>query len=141
VHAILFPALLLQRLSSHLSGLPFGSTFLLGDCNRYYSNRNPCRYTVAVKTVIADAHTGTASAEATSDLLDEAIVMSRVGRHPHVCMLVGVVTSGLPLLLVCSCVPFYFVNSSQFYLTCGGRCFICGNTPFVCWRLLLLAWN
>ena len=60
------------------------------------------RYTVAVKTVVANEATGTASADATSDLLDEAIVMSRVGRHNNVCMLIGVVTSGMPWMLVCS---------------------------------------
>jgi hypothetical protein len=60
------------------------------------------RYTVAVKTVVANQATGIAVADATSDLLDEAIVMSRVGRHNNVCMLIGVVTSGMPWMLVCS---------------------------------------
>jgi serine/threonine protein kinase len=53
-------------------------------------------YMVAIKT------THTADGEAAEELQREAIVMAVVGRHPNLVSLVGVVTTGPPLLLVIS---------------------------------------
>jgi hypothetical protein len=53
-------------------------------------------YTVACKSVTDP------SGDGAKDLLQEAAVMAQVGYHPHLVSLVGVVTSGVPLLLVIS---------------------------------------
>jgi serine/threonine protein kinase len=53
-------------------------------------------YTIACKSVTDP------SGEGAKDLLQEAAVMAQVGYHPHLVSLVGVVTSGTPLVLVMS---------------------------------------
>jgi hypothetical protein len=53
-------------------------------------------YLVACKSVVDG------SGEGANDLLQEALVMAQVGSHPNLVSLIGVVTSGLPLLLVVS---------------------------------------
>lgn len=53
-------------------------------------------YLVACKSVL-DAH-----GEGADDLIQEALMMSLVGKHPNLVSLVGVVTSGTPLLLLVS---------------------------------------
>lgn len=52
-------------------------------------------YTVAAKTVIDDE-----SDDAMQELLSEAVVMAQVGSHTHLVSIIGVITSGLPLVLV-----------------------------------------
>ena len=51
---------------------------------------------VAVKTVL-DSSEGSEGAQ---DLLQEAVVMAQVGVHPNVVQMIGVVTSGEPMMLV-----------------------------------------
>lgn len=55
-------------------------------------------YTVAAKTVIDNE----ASQAATDELLAEAAVMSQVGSHENLVSIIGVITSGLPLVLILS---------------------------------------
>ena len=56
-------------------------------------------YTVAAKTVLES----TESLEAASnELLAEAAMMAQVGNHPNLVSIVGVITSGMPLVLVLS---------------------------------------
>ena len=58
----------------------------------------PPEFIVAVKTVISAKLTP----EATQELASEATVMVQVGAHPNLVSIVGVVTRGLPLMLVVS---------------------------------------
>lgn len=58
----------------------------------------PPEYIVAVKTVI----TAKLTPEATQELASEATVMVQVGAHPNLVSIIGVVTRGMPLMLVVS---------------------------------------
>jgi serine/threonine protein kinase len=53
-------------------------------------------YLVACKSVVDG------TGEGADDLLQEALVMAQVGSHPNLVSLIGVVTTGVPLLLVVS---------------------------------------
>lgn len=58
----------------------------------------PPEQAVAVKTLL-DA---SSSPDAVQELLQEAVVMAQVGFHPNVVQMIGVVTSGEPMMLVLS---------------------------------------
>lgn len=51
---------------------------------------------VAVKTVLG----GSKRSDGAKELLQEAVVMAQVGEHPNVVQMIGVVTSGEPMMLV-----------------------------------------
>ena len=53
-------------------------------------------YLVAVKTLVRDTE------EATSEMLQEAVIMAHIGSHSNVVNLVGAVTAGIPKLLLMS---------------------------------------
>ena len=73
-----------------LTSPPLAACAMLSTC---WAN---VRYLVAIKMA------RTAEGEATNDMLREATIMAQVEHHPNLVSLIGVVTSGAPLLLLMS---------------------------------------
>jgi hypothetical protein len=58
--------------------------------------RNTPEYMVAAKTVLDPAH----NHEGTQELVAEATIMMQVNGHPHLVSIIGVITSGDPMVLI-----------------------------------------
>jgi hypothetical protein len=71
----------------------FGEVFK-GILDETSNNNGVPGYLVACKSVTA------ATGDGAADLLQEATIMAQVGNHPNLVSLIGVVTSGVPLLII-----------------------------------------